>query len=49
MTINIIKYYVEMTQLLEAQRLLEEVNFCGGMCNGQDVFEQQASGCGCNK
>lgn len=49
MTINVIKYYVELNQLLEAQRLLEEINFCGGMCNGENVFEQQTSGCGCGK
>lgn len=49
MTINIIKYYVELNQLLEAQRLLEEVNFCGGLCNEQGLSEQQSSGCGCNR
>ena len=49
MTINIIKYYVELNQLLEAQRLLEEVNFCGGLCNEQKTVKQQSSGCGCNR
>lgn len=49
MTINIIKYYVELNQLLEAQRLLEEVNFCGGLCNEQGLSKQQGSGCGCNR
>lgn len=49
MTINIIKYYVELNQLLEAQRLLEEVNFCGGLCNEQGIVKQQSSGCGCNR
>lgn len=46
MTINIIKYYVEDGQFMEAQRLLEEVNYCGGFCNELSV--QSKSGCGCN-
>lgn len=49
MTINVIKYYVEINQLLEAQRLLEEINNCGGLCNGGNVQTQSSSGCGCGK
>lgn len=48
MVINIIKYYVELDQLLEAQRLLEEVNFCGGLCNEQGLPKSQDCRCGCN-
>lgn len=49
MTINVIKYYVELGQLLEAQRLLEEINYCGGLCNDTDMSKQSSSGCGCSK
>lgn len=45
MTINIIKYYVEDGLFMEAQRLLEEVNYCGGFCNELPVRSE--SGCGC--
>lgn len=48
MTINVIKYYVEFNQLYEAQRLLQEVNYCGGICNDQNLSASQSSGCGCN-
>lgn len=47
MSISVIKYYVELNQLFEAQRILEEINYCGGFCNDQQL--QQSSGCGCNK
>lgn len=49
MTINIIKYHVQSNQYLEAQRLLEEVNYCGGLCNDNGLPKQSSSGCGCNK
>lgn len=45
MTINVLKYYVEDGMFMEAQRLLEEVNYCGGFCNGVSV--QSKPGCGC--
>lgn len=49
MTINVLKYYIEFGQLAEAQRILEEVNYCGTFCN--DIYNnpQTTSGCGCNK
>lgn len=49
MTINVIKYYVEFDQLYEAQRLLQEINYCGGICNEQNLSASQDSGCGCNR
>lgn len=49
MAINVIKYYVGLNQLLEAQRLLEEINYCGGICNERVSIKQQRSRCGCNK
>ena len=33
MTINVIKYHTEFGDLLEAQRLLETINSCNGLCN----------------
>jgi hypothetical protein len=47
MTINVIKYYIEKHQLKEAQRILEEINYCGGFCNEQRMSMQ--TGCGCAK
>lgn len=49
MTINIIKYHVDFGQLWEAQRLLQEMNQCGGLCNEQSMSSQSSSGCGCSK
>lgn len=49
MTINAIKYYVDNDQLLEAQRLLERINYCGGFCNSSDQSDTGSSGCGCNR
>ena len=45
MAINVIKYYVELGQLMEAQRLLEELTKCGGICN--DIKSSSKQGCGC--
>lgn len=47
MTINIIKYYVELGQLMEAQRLLEELIKCGGICN--DTSSPSKQSCGCSR
>lgn len=49
MSLNVIKYYTEMGQLLESQRILEEINYCGGLCNEEQLATQSSSGCGCNK
>lgn len=49
MTINVLKYQVEFGNFNEAERILEEVNYCGGFCNGSEVRPKQGSGCGCNK
>lgn len=47
MTINVIKYYVELGQLMEAQRLLEELIKCGGICN--DTQSPGKKSCGCSR
>lgn len=46
MAINIIKYYVEIGQLLEAQHLLETLNYCGELCSEN---MSQTTNCGCSK
>ena len=47
MTLNIIKYHIEFDNYLEAQRILENINYCGGFC--EQVSNMSQSGCGCSK
>lgn len=47
MAINIIKYYVELGQLLQAQRLLEQLNYCGELCSEGSMFQKHD--CRCSK
>ena len=44
--LNVIKYLTEMDQLEEAQRLLEEITQCNGLCSSESNF---VSDCGCGK
>ena len=47
MTINTIKYMVEFNQLAEAQRLIENIGGCNGLC--KEEFNRTAdSPCGCS-
>ena len=46
MVLNIIDYQINFKQYLEAQRILELVNYCGGFCNQVDYHENV--GCGCS-
>lgn len=46
MTINILGYYVKRDQLNEAQRLLEEVEGCNGLCKDIESIKQKGCGCG---
>lgn len=48
MTINVLKYRVENSQLFEAQRILETVNGCGSFCKTSKP-NLNISGCGCYK
>ena len=43
--LHVIQYLAEMDQMLEAQRLLEEITSCNGLCQSS----QQNSGCGCGR
>lgn len=45
MTLNIIEYLLEFGQFLEAQRVLEQINYCGGFCKN---VRHEDSGCGCH-
>jgi len=46
---NVIKYLVEMDQLEEAQRLLEEITACNGLCSSSQPEFTSNCGCGCRK
>lgn len=43
--INVIQYMAEMDQMDEAQRLLEEITSCNGLCPSS----QKTGGCGCGR
>lgn len=45
--LNVIKYFTEMNQFEEAQRLLEQLSECNGLCPSQN--NNNFSGCGCGK
>lgn len=46
--INVIKYRVEFNQLPEAQRVIEQIGGCNGLCKSE--FRQTSNhGCGCTK
>lgn len=48
MALNIIKYRVEFNQLAEAQRIIEQIGGCNGLCKSE--FKQAPNhGCGCSK
>jgi hypothetical protein len=39
MVLNIIDYLVSIKQHMEAQRILEIVNHCGGFCKNLDLHD----------
>ncbi len=44
--LNVIQYMIDSNQLAEAQRLLERINGCNGLCSGENTGEQN---CGCEQ
>ena len=42
--LNVIQYMIDFNQLAEAQRLLERINGCNGLCSSEDTG---IKGCGC--
>lgn len=47
MAINVIKYMVECEQLYEAERIVELLNSCNGVCNDKKTNKNDC-GCGCS-
>ena len=47
MAINVIKYLVKCNQLYEAERIIEIMNSCNGLCPSST--SSSTSGCGCSK
>ena len=47
MTLNVMDYLIERGQFNEAQRILEEINYCGGFCN--NIKSNDKSMCGCHQ
>ena len=47
MAINVIKYMVECNQLYEAERIIELLHSCNGVCNDKKVV-RNGSECGCS-
>ena len=46
MALNIIKYLIELEQYYEAQRYLEILENCGGICS--NLSNEKGGGCGCS-
>lgn len=44
--LNVIQYMIDFNQLAEAQRLLERINGCNGLCSSEDTGDK---GCGCEQ
>ena len=47
MTLNVLDYLVSFKQFMEAQRILENFDKCGGFCNSPKI--KNTIGCGCSK
>lgn len=45
--LNVIKYMTEVDQFEEAERLLERIMGCNGLCDNQCNDGHKSSGCGC--
>lgn len=49
MGINVVKYMTQFTMLPEAQRIIELLESCNGICSGNTSAVKSSSGCGCSK
>ena len=48
MVLNTIDYQISFKQYMEAQRVLEMTNYCGGFCQNQELHAGPYTGCGCS-
>lgn len=48
MVLNVIDYQISFKQYVEAQRILEMTNYCGGFCQNQELHAGPNLGCGCS-
>lgn len=48
MGINVVKYMVENTQLHEAQRIIELLHSCNGVCSDSNKTTTSRNGCNCS-
>lgn len=49
MVLNTIDYQISFKQYMEAQRVLEMTNYCGGFCKNLELNAGPSTGCGCPK
>ena len=49
MVLNTIDYQISFKQYMEAQRVLEMTNYCGGFCKNLELNAGPNTGCGCAK
>ena len=47
MAINVIRYLVQFEQLAEAERVIERISGCNGLCKSEWPSISSSSGCGC--
>jgi hypothetical protein len=48
MVLNVIDYQISFKQYMEAQRVLEMINYCGGFCKNLELNAGPSTGCGCS-
>lgn len=46
MSLNVMKYYLDLGKIYEAQRTLENIQYCGGICESITI---NTNNCGCNR
>lgn len=49
MALNVIRYMVRCNMLEEAQRMIENISGCNGLCKGNYYLDNRKPGCGCGK
>ena len=47
MAINIVRYLVQFEQLAEAERVIERISGCNGLCKSEWSSISSSSNCGC--